>query len=89
MGRSAAGRALDPDAVTRAVVASVRHKDTAYDELLMAGVPRQKAWERIRSNGHQGIGNPNSSAATGQGSGRDASIRGTASCTGSSMTPYR
>jgi len=50
VGRSAAGRALDPDAVTRAVVASVRHEDTAYDELLMAGVPREQARERIRED---------------------------------------
>jgi len=50
VGRSAAGRALDPDAVTRAVVASVRHEDTAYDELLMAGVPRDQARERIRND---------------------------------------
>ena len=50
VGRSAAGRALDPDAVTRAVVASVRHEDTAYDELLMAGVPREQARERIRND---------------------------------------
>jgi hypothetical protein len=50
VGRSAAGRALDPDAVTRAVVASVRHEDTAYDELLMAGVPREQARERIRES---------------------------------------
>jgi hypothetical protein len=50
VGRSAAGRALDPDAVTRAVIASVRHEDTAYDELLMAGVPREQARERIRND---------------------------------------
>jgi hypothetical protein len=50
VGRSAAGRALDPDAVTRAVVASVRHEDTVYDELLMAGVPREQARERIRND---------------------------------------
>ncbi|MFI5897418.1 DUF2293 domain-containing protein [Actinoplanes sp. NPDC051513] len=50
VGRSAAGRALDPDAVTRAVVASVRHEDTAYDELLMAGVPRDQAREQIRND---------------------------------------
>jgi hypothetical protein len=43
IGRSAAGRALQPDAVRLAVVASVRHDDTRYDELLMAGVPRQQA----------------------------------------------
>jgi hypothetical protein len=50
VGRSAAARAFDPDAVTRAVVASVRHEDTAYDEMLMAGVPREEARERIRDD---------------------------------------
>ncbi|MET0495042.1 MAG: DUF2293 domain-containing protein [Actinoplanes sp.] len=50
VGRSAAGQALDPEAVTRAVVASVRHEDTPYDELLMAGVPREQARERIRGD---------------------------------------
>ena len=50
VGRSAAGRALDPDAVTRSVVASARHEDTGYDELLMAGVPREQARERIRKD---------------------------------------
>ncbi|MFD9562756.1 DUF2293 domain-containing protein [Streptomyces sp. NPDC059994] len=43
VGRSAAGRALDEDAVTAAVRASVRHLDTPYDELLMARVPRNRA----------------------------------------------
>ncbi|MES0833684.1 DUF2293 domain-containing protein [Nocardiopsis tropica] len=47
VGRSAAGRALDPGAVRRAVVASIRHEDTDYDELLMAGVPREEARSRI------------------------------------------
>jgi hypothetical protein len=46
--RSAAGRALDEQAVTLAVVASVRHEDTGYDELLMAGVPREEARARVR-----------------------------------------
>ena len=43
VGCSAAGRALDPDAVTLAVVASVRHVDTPYDRLLMSGVSRVDA----------------------------------------------
>ncbi|MGH2718883.1 MAG: DUF2293 domain-containing protein [Actinomycetota bacterium] len=47
VGRSAAGRALDAGAVTAAVVASVRHQDTPYDRLLMAGVPRADARARI------------------------------------------
>ena len=37
VGCSAAGRALDPGAVTLVVAASVRHEDTNYDELLMSG----------------------------------------------------
>jgi hypothetical protein len=41
IGRSAAGRALDPDGVRLAVAASVRHVDTDYDELLMSGVGRE------------------------------------------------
>lgn len=35
VGRSAAGRILDPDAVSLAVAASVRHADTDYDALLV------------------------------------------------------
>jgi hypothetical protein len=50
VGRSAAGRALAEEPVTRAVVASVRHQDTAYDALLMAGVPRDEARERIHDD---------------------------------------
>jgi hypothetical protein len=50
VGRSAAGRALDPEAVTLAVVASVRHEDTDYDQLLMSGVPRADARDRVRSD---------------------------------------
>ena len=49
VGRSAAGRALDEKAITLAVVASVRHEDTDYDSLLMSGVPREDARERIRA----------------------------------------
>ncbi|WP_306993710.1 DUF2293 domain-containing protein [Amycolatopsis thermophila] len=48
VGRSAAGRALDENAVRLAVIASVRHLDTAYDRMLMDGVPRAEARERIR-----------------------------------------
>ena len=48
VGRSAAGRNLDANAVRLAVVASVRHLDTDYDELLMSGVVRADARERIK-----------------------------------------
>lgn len=51
IGRSAAGRALEPDAVRLAVTASVRHLDTDYDDLLMSGVNREDArtrvWDRV------------------------------------------
>ena len=49
VGRSAAGRSLDEKAMTLAVVASVRHEDTDYDSLLMSGVPRDVARERIKA----------------------------------------
>ena len=49
VGRSAAGRALSEGAVVSAVVASVRHVETPYDQLLMSGVPRHEARRRIRS----------------------------------------
>lgn len=48
VGRSAAGRAVEPHAVEPAVVASVRHRDTRYDELLMRGVDRFIAREEVR-----------------------------------------
>jgi hypothetical protein len=48
VGRSAAGRALDETAITLAVVASVRHVDTDYDSLLMAGLPRDVARTRVQ-----------------------------------------
>ena len=50
VGRSAAGRALEKQAVWLAVVASVRHQDTGYDELLMAGVPRAQARDMVQGN---------------------------------------
>jgi len=50
VGRTAAARALDPQAVTLAVVAAVRHGDTDYDDLLMAGVERAEARDRVRAD---------------------------------------
>lgn len=47
IGRSAAGRALDRDAVRLAVAASVRHADTDYDALLMSCVDRATARQRV------------------------------------------
>jgi hypothetical protein len=48
VGRTAAARALDPEAVTLAVVAAVRHGDTDYDDLLMGGLDRAEARHRVR-----------------------------------------
>lgn len=48
IGRTAAAQATDPEAITLAVIASVRHHDTAYDELLMAGVERNEARRQVR-----------------------------------------
>jgi hypothetical protein len=48
VGRSAAGRSLDDEALTLAVVASVRHEETDYDSLLMSGVSRSEARDLIR-----------------------------------------
>jgi hypothetical protein len=50
VGRSAAGRALDEQAITLAVVASVRHIETHYDELLMSGTPRAEARSLVSSH---------------------------------------
>ncbi|MEV7615453.1 DUF2293 domain-containing protein [Streptomyces sp. NPDC089799] len=47
VGRTAAGRALDEPAVSVAVRAAVRHDDTEYDQLLLAGVPRFRARARL------------------------------------------
>lgn len=48
VGRSAAGRALDPGAIAPAVGASVRHRDTRYDEMLMSGMDRGEARLLVR-----------------------------------------
>jgi hypothetical protein len=48
VGRTAGGRALDPEAIALAVAVSVRHQDTGYDELLMSGTTRAEARERVR-----------------------------------------
>jgi hypothetical protein len=50
VGRSAAGRALDAEAIELAVAASVRHRDTGYDELLMSGVDRAEARDRVHDD---------------------------------------
>jgi len=47
VGRSAAGRRLDPGALRAAVVAAVRHRHTNYDALLARGSDRSDARERV------------------------------------------
>ncbi|MGK8506660.1 DUF2293 domain-containing protein [Nocardia asiatica] len=48
VGRTAAAKLLSPEALTLAVIASIRHRDTDYDQLLMTGIPRSEARARIR-----------------------------------------
>jgi hypothetical protein len=48
VGRTEGGRALDPDALTLAVIAAVRHGHTNYDELLMNGYERSEARQQVR-----------------------------------------
>ncbi len=47
VGRTAAGRNLDEGALTAAVNAAVRHRHTAYDELLAAGIDRGDARQQV------------------------------------------
>jgi hypothetical protein len=49
IGRTASARALDSAAITLAVVAAARHRESEYDDLLMTGVDRSEARERVRA----------------------------------------
>lgn len=53
IGRTAAGRDLDPEALNLAVAAAIRHVDTPYDELLMGGMDRLEARARVRAEVEQ------------------------------------
>lgn len=48
VGRSAAAKELDEDAVWLAVSAHVRHAETGYDDLLMRGVDRYEARAQVQ-----------------------------------------
>lgn len=48
VGRTAAAKQFDPDAVYLAVAAAVRHEFTNYDQLLLKGIERSKARARVR-----------------------------------------
>jgi hypothetical protein len=50
VGRTAAGRALEEDALRAAVVAAIRHRHTKYDRLLMNGVDRKDARDAVRED---------------------------------------
>lgn len=50
VGRSAAGRALDEEALRAAVIAAVRHRHTRYDQLLMKGWDRMDARDAVRDD---------------------------------------
>jgi hypothetical protein len=47
IGRSAAGKNLDEEAIRLAVTAHVRHAETRYDELLGKGYDRREAREQV------------------------------------------
>jgi hypothetical protein len=49
VGRTEAGRALEPTALTAAVIAAIRHRHTNYDELLSKGIERTAAREEVRA----------------------------------------
>jgi hypothetical protein len=47
VGRSAAAKALDAEAVRLAVAAHVRHRESDYDQLLASGLDRHEARDRV------------------------------------------
>ena len=53
VGRSAAAKALDADAVHLAVAAHVRHVETSYDKLLAAGRERHEARRQVQDRVRQ------------------------------------
>jgi hypothetical protein len=56
IGRSAAASRLDPEAIELAVRAHVRHRYTAYDELLAQGVHRGDARSSVRAAVEEVVG---------------------------------
>lgn len=49
VGRSAAAKQLDENAIRLAVIAHVRHTETEYDSLLAVGVDRHQARQRVQN----------------------------------------
>lgn len=50
VGRSAAAKDLAEEAVQLAVLAHIRHTETAYDELLLTGIDRRQARTHVRAD---------------------------------------
>ncbi len=50
VGRTADARGLEARPIELAVAASIRHRDTAYDTLLMSGMDREQARTQVRSD---------------------------------------
>jgi hypothetical protein len=50
VGRTASGRALEDEALRAAVVASIRHRHTKYDRLLMKRLDRMDARDAVRDD---------------------------------------
>jgi hypothetical protein len=50
VGRTAARRELEKDALTAAVIAGIRHSHTRYDRLLMRGLGRTDARDAVRDD---------------------------------------
>jgi hypothetical protein len=50
VGRSAAAKAFEPEAIDLAVIAHVRHRHTNYDEMLMGGWERYEARAIVNSS---------------------------------------
>jgi hypothetical protein len=50
VGRTAAGRSLDEEAMRAAVIAAIRHRHTHYDRLLMKGWARTDARDAVRGD---------------------------------------
>jgi hypothetical protein len=48
VGRTAAAKSLDENAISLAVIAHIRHTETRYDELLARGYERREARELVR-----------------------------------------
>ena len=66
IGRSAAGKSLDEEAIRLAVTAHVRHTEIRYDELLAGGEHRREAREEVEEEVLQVLakweGDPNAKA---------------------------